>query len=198
MALPRLGNPKQLAARLTLAADDADLLSELDKASSAFRVAVGHNVTLGQEIDYEALGHGGRSLLLPGPYPIVVDNTHLFSISIEGEVLDPATFTLYKRSGIVTRKDGRIWPSPPASILVSFWHGVTATAPAGPAPADAGYLVGLPEPIQDAVLERAEQGLAVAGNVASQTVLGDTIAFRTGESQSWSDAVAAFGSSWES
>jgi hypothetical protein len=198
VALPRLGNPKQLAARLAREATDADLLSELDKASSAFRTAVGHVVTLGQDLDYEALGHGGSSLLLPGPYPIVVDETHPFTVSIDGEELDATTFTLYKRAGIVTRKSGRIWPAPPAAILVTFWHGYTATAPTGTEEQQKGYLVGLPESIQDAVLERAEHGLAVALNVASQTVLGDTIAFRQGETQTWTDAVAAYGASWES
>lgn len=192
MALPALANPAELAVLTGRNASDGTLLAALREASRAFRAAVRHQVTRVRDVDRQLDGNGSRVLVLPRPFPIVVDVDNTFSISVDGELVPADRYRLNRAEGRITLK-GYHWPIPPADITVTYTHGYLATVPTG---GDAGGpLVGLPEEIQGVVLERAQIELNTEHGVQSRTVLGDTIAFGSsaiGTTQRWVDVVAAY------
>lgn len=194
MALPALANPAELAVLTGRAASDGTLLAALREASRAFRGAVKHQVTRVRDTDRQLDGNGSRVLLLPRPFPILVDIDNTFVISVDGDVVPADRYRLNRAEGRITLH-GYHWPIPPADITVTYTHGYDAALPTGDAAAVAGPLPGVPEDIQGAVLERAQIELNVDKGVTSRTVLGDTIAFGSsavGSTQRWVDVVALY------
>ena len=193
MALPALANPAELATLTGRNASDGNLLAALREASRAFRAAVRHQVTRVRDVDRQLDGNGSRVLVLPRPFPIVVDDgDNAFSISVDGELVPADRYRLNRAEGRITLK-GYHWPIPPADITVTYTHGYLATVPTGEAAG--GPLLDLPEEIQGVVLERAQIELNTEAGIQSRTVLGDTIAFGSsaiGTTQRWVDVVAAY------
>lgn len=193
MALPALANPAELAVLTGRNASDGNLLAALREASRAFRAAVRHQVTRVRDVDRQLDGNGSRVLVLPRPFPIVVDTgDNTFAISVDGELVPADRYRLNRAEGRITLK-GYHWPIPPADITVTYTHGYAATVPTGEAAG--GPLLDLPEEIQGVVLERAQIELNTEAGVQSRTVLGDTIAFGSsaiGTTQRWVDVVAAY------
>lgn len=193
MALPALANPAELAVLTGRNASDGNLLAALREASRAFRGAVKHQVTRVRDVDRQLDGNGARVLVLPRPFPIVVDDDdNTFEISVDGDLVDPSNYRLNRAEGRVTLK-GYHWPIPPADITVTYTHGYAATVPTGEAAS--GPLLDLPEDIQGAVLERAQIELNATPGVESKTVLGDSVKFggsAVGSTQKWVDVVALY------
>lgn len=190
--LPNLANPAELAPLVGRPANDSSLLSALREASRAFRGAVRHPVTRTREVGYELDGTGGRFLRLPAPYPVIVDDDNTFELRLDDVVVPATSYRLNRRLGILTTHSG-VWPVPPRSLEVDFTHGYLATVPTGED--SAGPLVGLPEDIQGAVLERAQIELNVTPGVSARTVLGDSITFggsAVGATQKWAEVVAVY------
>jgi hypothetical protein len=193
--LPALANPAELAVLSGRSASDPELLAALREASRAFRGAVRHQVTRVRDVDRQLDGNGSRVLVLPRPFPIVVDSgSNTFEISVDGEIVPADRYRLNRAEGRITLK-GYHWPIPPADIEVTYTHGYDAALPTGDAAAQAGPLPGVPEDIQGAVLERAQIELNVDHGVTSRTVLGDTVQFGSsaiGATQRWADVVALY------
>lgn len=190
MPLPPLANPAELAVLTGRNAADGTLLAALREASRAFRGAVHHQVTRVRDIDRQLDGNGSRVLVLPRPFPIVVDVDNTFTIAVDGDVVDASRYRLNRAEGRITL-NGYAWPIPPADITVTYTHGYDASLPTGDAAA--GPLPGVPEDIQGAVLERARIELNVDPGITSRTVLGDNIQFGSsaiGSTQRWADVVA--------
>lgn len=192
MALPSLANPAELAVLTGRNAADGNLLAALREASRAFRGAVRHQVTRVRDEDRQLDGNGSRVLVLPRPFPIVVDDDNTFEISVDGELVPADRYRLNRAEGRITLK-GYHWPEPPADITVTYTHGYDATLPTGEAAS--GPLPGVPEDIQGAVLERAQIELNATPGIQSKTVLGDSITFGSsaiGATQRWVDVVAVY------
>lgn len=192
MPLPALANPAELAVLTGRNAADGNLLAALREASRAFRGAVRHQVTRVRDVDRQLDGNGSRVLVLPRPFPIVVDDDNTFEISVDGELVPADRYRLNRAEGRITLK-GYHWPVPPADIEVTYTHGYDATLPTGDAAA--GPLPGVPEDIQGAVLERAQIELNTEHGIQSKTVLGDSTTFGSsaiGATQRWADVVALY------
>lgn len=190
MTLPALANPAELAVLTGRPANDGNLLASLAAASRAFRAAVRHEVTRVREVDRQLDGNGSRVLVLPRPFPVVVDADNSFAISIDGELVPPTRYRLNRARGIVTLAAHFVWPWPPADITVTYTHGYDAALPV--TPRTRGPLPGVPEDIQAAVLERAQIELNTTPGVQSRTVLGDSVTFGSsaiGATQKWADVV---------
>jgi hypothetical protein len=192
-ALPALANPAELAALTGRSQADGTLLAALREASRAFRGAVRHEVTRRRDVDLQLEGTGSRELRLPRPFPVVVDVDNTFEVKIDGDVVPASRYRLKRDTGRLTLTAGYVWPIAPRDITVTYTHGFLATVPTGQDVA--GPLVGLPEDIQGAVLERAQIDLNVTKGLTQRTVLGDTMAFggsSVGTTQRWVDVVAVY------
>jgi hypothetical protein len=193
VALPLLANPAELAASSGRSASDGTLLAALREASRAFRGAVRHEVTQRRDEGYQLEGNGARALLLPRPFPIVVDeDDNTFEISIDGDLVPAERYRLNRRTGLVQLIPGYVWRRG-CDLTVTYTHGYLATVPTGSGAS--GPLVGLPEDIQGVVIERALIEMNVTPGVTQRSVLGDSISFggsAVGATQRWSDVVAVY------
>ncbi len=194
-ALPPLALPSELAGITGRSAGDQNLVGAIRDASRRFRSAVHHDVTLTVGETVEAIGDGSTILLLPA-FPVVVDDTHELTVTVDGTDLTAfSDFRIDKRRGILERVGYRFWPRGVGRIEVTYSHGYTPAlvAAAGGLPE---RLEGIPEDIQGAVLGMAQILLNITPGVASKTVLGDTTQFgaasSVGSTQEWVDAVANY------
>lgn len=187
MALPVLARIADLAQRTGRPLGDQRMVAALVTASSRFRGAVHHDVSLVTDEVIELDGSGSRVILLPA-VPVV--SVARLELSDSGAVLvERRDFSVGKKTGILRRlPQGRSWPDVLGYAQLTYTHGYDATPDT-----QTGELSGLPADIQSAVLDMAEILLTVEAGVQSKTVLGDTVAYgsagTTGVTQAWSDAV---------
>lgn len=170
--LPPLADGAELARKVGRLANDPLVVDAVRQASARFREAVGHPVTrvVGDTVELD--GGGTRSLTLPA-VPVV----SIESVTVDGIPLPPTSYRAVKRTGILRRRDGRVWPRG-AAIDVVYSHGFGEDD--------------VPEGISAVVLERAEMIYAVIAGVQSKSVLGDSVSFSTatiGSTEDWTRTV---------
>lgn len=173
---PVLASSLELARKTGRTPSDEDVIDALRQASNRFVGAVGHPVALVEGDTIELDGNGGQAINLPA-----VPVESVTSVLIDGTALEPAAYRATKRTGILRRRDGGVWPRG-AAIEVTYAHGY----PLDRIPAD----------IQSAVLEKAEIILNIIVGIQQRSVLGDSVAFGTvaavGSTEAWSQAVANY------
>lgn len=194
MSLPTLATPKALSVRVGRPETDQLLLSKLRSASSRFRAAVHHDVSRVVDDVLYLDGPGSRVLLVPGPIESVGS---FVLLSDDGDPANDRTlvrnrdYRISRRDGILTSCFG-FWPAKLEFAKLTYTHGYDA-APDHVDENDASRLAGVPDEIQDAVLDMAEVLVNTELGVQGRTVLGDSVQYGStaavGTTQSWADAV---------
>jgi hypothetical protein len=169
-----LANPTDLAAWLGVPEDDPKLLQALAAASSRFRGAVRHPVSLVVADRRTLDGTGTVSLLLPAAPVLSVDELKLDGAAlVEGEDFD------WSADGYLRRLGCQVWPDRLRCIEITYSHGHAA----------------IPEDVAEAVLDQARAMYAVRPGVQSVQVGGQTVTFgaqaSVGVTAQWTAAVAA-------
>jgi hypothetical protein len=168
-----LAAAEDLAAWLPVAADDPKLLAALAAASSRFRGAVRHQVTLVEDDQVVLDGTGRESLLLPAA-PVV----EVAEVQLDGDVLPVDGFS-WSRDGFL-RRAGGCWPDRLGSVHVTYSHGYAT----------------VPEDIAEVVIDQARVLFAVKAGVQTLQVGGITTTFgvqaAAGVSAQWSTVVERY------
>lgn len=150
-----LADPADLAVWLGVPADDAKLLQALGAASSRFRGAVRHHVSLVAGDTVTLDGNGKESLLLPAA-PV----TSVASVTLDGEVLVYDADYRWSEDGFL-RRVGRYWPDKLRCIEVVYSHGYAQ----------------IPEDIAEVVIDQARAQYTVRPGLTSMTVGGQSVGF---------------------
>lgn len=167
-----LAEPADLGTLLDKPADDPKLLLHLRSASSRFRGAVGHRVTLVADEQITLDGNGRESLLLP-----VWPTTAVTSVHLDGELLVEGADYQWSHDGLLRRLGCWHWPNRLRCLHVVYSHGWAV----------------IPEDIAEAVLDKAAAMAAIPIGVASKAVGGQSVTFGAqqaiGVTEQWSQAV---------
>ncbi len=162
--LADLADVDDLAVRTGRPVGDRSLLSALSRASSRFRGAVRHPVSVIYGDTIVVDGDGSSTLLLPAVPVLAVHDVTVGGVSVTDWELSA--------DGRLRRYSG--WPDRFGSITVTYDHGFDP----------------VPDDVTDAVLEMAAATLNVEPGVSSMSVGGESISFvQAGITQSWSAAV---------
>lgn len=171
ISLPALASVDDLATLTESSPSSSKLLLSLKRASSRFRGAVGHPVSLITDDTVLLDGDGSQSLLLPAA-PVVGTP----SVKIDGVLV-----TNYRTSaarGALRRQEG--WPDDLGGIEVTYSHGFAS----------------IPGDIQDAVLEQAELQYKVLTGVQQASLGAQSVTFgvqaSVGVTQRWAECVARY------
>lgn len=166
--LPPLAEAGDLALLLGVPATDGKLLLALARASSRFRGAVRHIVSLADDVVLLD-GNGSQALILPAA-PVVGRP----DVEIDGQTVTDFSVS---RSGMLRRAGG--WPDGLGNVQVSYTHGYDE----------------IPGDIQDAVLEQAELQYKILAGVQQASLGAQSVTFGTqasvGVTQRWTDAVTS-------
>lgn len=173
-----LADPEDLAAWLGVPTTDSRLLQALAAASSRFRGAVRHYVSL-VEGDVTVLdGNGKQSLFLPAA-PVV----SVSAVEVDGEALTYLTDYEWSADGFL-RRIGACWPNRLRCVEVAWTHGFDP----------------VPEDIAEVVLDQARAQYAVRPGVTSMTVGGQSVSFGAqaaiGVTSQWTTAVEKYRLNW--
>lgn len=167
-----LAEPADLAILLKKPADDPRLLLELRKASSRFRGAVGHRVTLVEDDAVTLDGNGRESLLLP-----VWPTTEVATVTLDGVLLVEGTDYSWSDMGVLRRLGCRVWPDRLRCLVVVYSHGSAE----------------VPDDVAEAVLDKAAAMYAIPIGVASKAVGGQSVTYGAqqaiGVTDQWQKAV---------
>lgn len=169
-----LADPDDLAAWLGVPADDPKLRKALAAASSRFRGAVRHPVSLVTADPFTLDGNGMESLLLPAAPVLAVD-----SVTLDGVALTAGEDYDWSADGFLRRLGG-CWPDRLRCV-----QGLT----------DHGYAV-IPEDIQEVVIDQARAMYRLEPGIAAKTVGGQSVQFGTqaaiGVTAQWTAAVERY------
>lgn len=172
MPTPYLASPSDLALRTGLPDTDPKLLQALTRASSRFRDAVGHEVSvvLDDEVD---LSGDGTTILHLLARPIIGTPT----VTIGGSAV--ADFQTGRRSGMLRRMGG--WAEGLENISVTYSHGYAQ----------------IPEGISNAVLEAAEANMNIMTGIESISTGDESVKLSAvlaggGATPAWTEAVARY------
>lgn len=129
MSLPPLATVEELAAYLQqpLASNDASALLMLSIASDMVRDELNQDITqtTNDVVLFDPIGSAPMVLLAEMPVTAVTLVETLDSTTLLWTTADPTTYTVSKRTGIITGKPwtGVQWPSDPESWRVTYTHG---------------------------------------------------------------------------
>lgn len=129
MSLPPLATVEELAAYLqqSLASNDASALLMLSIASDMVRDELNQDITqtTNDVVLFDPIGSAPMVLLAEMPVTAVTLVETLDSTTLLWTTADPTTYTVSKRTGIITGKPwtGVQWPSDPESWRVTYTHG---------------------------------------------------------------------------
>lgn len=166
MALPLLADPAALALWSGRNKDDPKIVEALKSASTRFRSAVRHPVSLVANDEVWLDGTGTMLLLLPAA-PVIGAPL----VEVGGRAV--ADFT-WSRIGVLHRLAR--WPNRLGCVRVIYSHGHAE----------------VPDDVAEAVLHEARYLLAAEPAVSSMTVGGESVSFASAAAmpQVWRDAVA--------
>lgn len=169
-----LADPHDLATWLGVPADDAKLLQALAAASSRFRGAVRHHVSL---VDGETItldGNGRGSVLLPAAPVTAVE-----AVELDGQALTYRTDYEWSSDGFLRRVDG-CWPNRLRCLTIVYSHGFDP----------------IPEDVAEVVSDQARAGYTVRPGLTAMTVGGQSLSFGAqasiGVTAQWSAAVEKY------
>ena len=169
-----LADPEDLAIWLGVPANDPKLLQALGAASSRFRGAVRHYVSLVADDTVTLDGNGKESLLLPAA-PV----TAVASVELDGEALAEGTDYEWSADGFL-RRVGGCWPDRLRCVDVVWSHGYEP----------------IPEDVSEVVADQARAQYAVRPGLTSMTVGGQSVAFGAqasiGVTSQWTTAVEKY------
>lgn len=167
-----LADPADLAAWLGVSEADPRLLQSLSAASSRFRGAVRHHVSLIAGDTLTLDGSGQATFLLPAAPVVAVTSLHLDSAELE----DGAEFE-WSGDGFVRRLGCSVWPNRLRCITVTYTHGHAQ----------------IPADIAEAVIDQARAMYRVQPGVQSVQVGGQSVSYGAqasiGVTAQWSAAV---------
>lgn len=169
-----LADPADLAALLQVAENEPKLVMALAAASSRFRGAVRHHVTLvgGDTITLD--GGGTAAVLLPAAPVIAVDE-----VLLDGEELTDGTHYAWSEDGFLRRLGG-CWPDRLRCLSITYTHGFAE----------------IPEDIQEVVVDKARALYAVKPGLQTLQVGGITAGFglqaSEGVSAQWTSVVERY------
>ncbi|MEU1496057.1 mobile element protein [Streptomyces sp. NPDC005732] len=172
-----LADPAELAVKLGREPDDPKVLAALRAASRRFRGQVRHRVT--QVVDDVVVldGTGQESLLLP-----VWPTTAVTEVLLDGQELTEGSDYSWSEAGILRRLGCLWWPDRLRCLQVTYTHGWPNS-----------WEDGIPEDIQEVVLERAEASFTIPVGVQSKAVGGQSVTFgaqaASGATEAWTKAV---------
>jgi hypothetical protein len=179
VAIEFLADQAELAEWLDKPADDPKLLAALRAATRRFRGAVGHPMDLVSDDAVTLDGNGRESLLLP-VWPV----TAVTSVELDGELLIDGTDYSWSEAGMLRRLGYACWPDRLRCIDVVYSHGFGLD------------LEGIPQDVQEAVIDQARTMFTVVPGVQSRAVGGQSVTFgataAVGVSDQWSKAVARY------
>lgn len=169
-----LAAPEDLAAWLGVPDNDPKLLQALAAASSRFRGAVRHHVSLVADDQVVLDGNGKESLLLPAA-PV----TAITSLKLDGAALAYGTDYEWSADGFLRRVGDR-WPDRLRCIEVVYSHGFEP----------------VPEDIAEVVIDQARAQYTVRPGLTSMTVGGQSVGFGAqasiGVTSQWTTAVEKY------
>jgi hypothetical protein len=171
-----LADAAELAVRLGRPEDDPKLLAALRAASRRFRGQVGHRVTLVADDVVVLDGNGRESILLP-----VWPTRAVAEVLLDDEALTEGSDYAWSEAGILRRLGCRLWPARLRCLQATYTHGWENSWD------------GIPEDIQEVVLERAEAAFTIPVGVQSKAVGGQSVTFgaqaASGATEAWISAV---------
>jgi hypothetical protein len=172
-----LADPAELAVKLGRSEDDPKLVAALRAASRRFRGQVGHRVTLVTNDVVVLDGNGRQSILLP-----VWPTRAVAEVLLDDQVLTEGSDYSWSEAGILRRLGCLLWPDRLRCLQITYTHGW-----------ENSWEDGIPEDIQEAVLERAEAGFTIPVGVQSKAVGGQSLTFgaqaASGATEAWISTV---------
>ncbi|WP_326806649.1 mobile element protein [Streptomyces sp. NBC_01775] len=167
-----LANPADLAAWLGVPENDPKLIQALAAATSRFRGAVRHPVTLVAGDTVTLDGTGCVSLILPAA-PVL----SVASLELDGEPLVEGEGFDWSADGFLRRLGCQVWPGRLRCVVVTYSHGHAQ----------------VPDDVAEAVIDQARAMYAVRPGVESVQVGGQALKFGAqasiGVTAQWSAAV---------
>lgn len=174
VATDPLADPADLAVWLGVPDTDSKLLAALNAASSRFRGAVRHPVSVVDGDTITLDGNGRESLLLPAA-PV----TAVGSVELDGEPLVDGEGFSWSQDGFLRRLGG-CWPDRLRCIEVVYSHGYDT----------------VPEEIAEVVIDQARALFAVLPGIQTRTVGGQSVTFGTqaaiGVTAQWTQVVERY------
>jgi hypothetical protein len=172
-----LADPAELAVQLGRSEDDPKLLAALRAASRRFRGQVGHRVTLVTDDVVVLDGNGRQSILLP-----VWPTRSVAEVLLDDQALIEGSDYSWSDAGILRRLGCLVWPDRLRCLQVTYTHGW-----------ENSWEDGIPEDIQEAILERAEAAFTIPVGVQSKAVGGQSVTFgaqaASGATEAWISTV---------